>query len=370
MRRWRAGTVYLVVIGLALVTTTVAVAQGTLSAVCTSGGQSGPCSSSGWYWNPVTVVWQASTPPSNMLDGCLLGVATTYSTDQITNMSCGAKWSDGSSGSWEVPLHVEISSPTVTATASRAPDSDGWYNHPLAVQFHGSSFSGIASCTSAAYSGPASPSATVTGSCVDNAGKTTTASFSFPYDAAGPNLSVDAEPGAENVILGWSASGDVAPLASIRVERTPGLKNAHPSTVYSGTGASYTDTRVKDGVRYTYTITARDQAGNTAVRTIKVTPDPHLLAPAARALLTGPPVLSWTPVPGATYYNVQLYRDGTVLSTWPTKPQLQLSRTWRYEGHRYRLKPGRYRWYVWPGFGRRTADRYGHEIGRGTFVVS
>ena len=59
MRRWRAGTVYLVVIGLALVTTTVAVAQGTLSAVCTSGGQSGPCSSSGWYWNPVTVVWQA-----------------------------------------------------------------------------------------------------------------------------------------------------------------------------------------------------------------------------------------------------------------------------------------------------------------------
>jgi hypothetical protein len=82
-------------------------------------------------------------------------------------------------------------------------------------------------------------------------------------------------------------------------------------------------------------------------------------------------MLTWTTVPGATYYNVQLFRaDPTkLLSIWPKHAGLQLRRTWRFDGRRYRLKPGKYRWYVWPGFGRRSAGRYGHMIGSGTFVV-
>ena len=80
-------------------------------------------------------------------------------------------------------------------------------------------------------------------------------------------------------------------------------------------------------------------------------------------------MLSWTPVPGATYYNVQLLHHGKVLSVWPTPASLELRRTWRFDGHRYRLKPGKYRWFVWPGFGRRRAGHYGHMIGSGTFVV-
>ena len=119
-------------------------------------------------------------------------------------------------------IDVETTSPIATATASRAPDSNGWYNHPLTISFHGSSFSGIASCTSATYSGPASPTATVTGTCTDNAGKTVNAYFSFPYDATPPSLSVGADPGAENVTLNWSTSGDVAPLASVSVAAHPG----------------------------------------------------------------------------------------------------------------------------------------------------
>ncbi|MBV9805388.1 MAG: hypothetical protein JO130_19470 [Solirubrobacterales bacterium] len=71
-----------------------------------------------------------------------------------------------------------------------------------------------------------------------------------------------------------------------------------------------------------------------------------------------------------TYYNVQSYRDGAkILSVWPAKARLLLRRRWRYDGHRYRLKPGRYRWYVWPGFGKRRAARYGPMIGSSTFVV-
>ena len=55
-------------------------------------------------------------------------------------------------------------------------------------------------------------------------------------------------------------------------------------------------------------------------------------------------MLSWTPVPGASYYNVQLYRGDPrkVLSLWPATASLQLKHTWRFEGRRYRLKPGKY----------------------------
>ena len=51
------------------------------------------------------------------------------------------------------------------------------------------------------------------------------------------------------------------------------------------------------------------------------------------------------------------------------RASLQLHRTWRFDGRRYHLKPGRYKWYVWPGFGKRKAARYGQMVGSGTFIV-
>lgn len=385
MRRWRALALGAGTVAMALVIASAA--SGDPYPLCNGL----PACKTGWYTSPVTVTWDLNGGSN------LAGCASQYYA-QDTNQSgleneitsqlppwtyCTASVSQGSATILYF-IHVEISSPVATAIASGAPNSSGWFNQPLTIGFKGSSFSGIAFCTSTTYSGPDSANAMVAGSCTDNAGKRATASFSFPYDATPPSLSVGADPGAENVSLNWSTSGDLAPLASVSVLRTPGIGSASPSTVYSGTAESYEDTHVKDGVQYTYTITARDQAGNTTVRTIKVTPEPRLLAPALRALLTTPPMLSWTPIRGATYYNVQLYRDGKmlqarptraqpqrkVLSAWPTGAQLQLSPTWRYKGHRYRLRPGRYRWYVWPGFGRRAADHYGHVIGKGAFVVS
>ncbi len=54
-------------------------------------------------------------------------------------------------------------------------------------------------------------------------------------------------------------------------------------------------------------------------------------------------MLAWTPVRGATYYNVQLFHGGgKVLSMWPAHARLQLPRAWRFKGHHYRLRPGRY----------------------------
>ena len=72
---------------------------------------------------------------------------------------------------------------------------------------------------------------------------------------------------------------------------------------------------------------------------------------------------------GASFYNVQLFKGSKLLSTWPVHTGLQLSSAWRFAGASYRLSPGRYTWYVWPGFGSLSAARYGSLIGHRTFVV-
>ena len=82
------------------------------------------------------------------------------------------------------------------------------------------------------------------------------------------------------------------------------------------------------------------------------------------------PVLSWTKVAKAAYYNVQVFRNGRkVLTAWQTEPSFQLQRSWRFAGTTHRLTPSTYRWYVWPGFGPRSANRYGKLVGTHRFTV-
>ena len=117
-------------------------------------------------------------------------------------------------------------------------------------------------------------------------------------------------------------------------------------------------------------MTLTDEAGNDARRTLRVVPGPRLREPAAKQQLITPPLLRWTPVRGARYYNVQLKRGGKkILSRWPGAAQLQLPATWRFKGRRHRLEPGRYRWVVWPGEGPRSEGRYGPRIGARSFVM-
>ena len=82
------------------------------------------------------------------------------------------------------------------------------------------------------------------------------------------------------------------------------------------------------------------------------------------------PLLRWQPVAGATFYNVQLYRNGRkLLSTWPGTAKLRLARTWTYAGKRHRLEPGLYTWYVWGARGTRARPVYGKVLGSSTFTV-
>ena len=57
-----------------------------------------------------------------------------------------------------------------------------------------------------------------------------------------------------------------------------------------------------------------------------------------------------------------------MLAAWPQTHQLGLPLAWKWNGHRYRLRPGHYRWYVWAGLGARVFARY-RTIGSAAFIV-
>ena len=356
-------------IGVLAIGATAARAQDTITASCAIAGQDQgqPCTSR-WYITPVTVTWVLGSSLSQPPSGCQLGV---YNSDVSTTLSCAVTWSDGTSSSFSLPLHVEISTPTAAATPDRPPDVNGWYNHPVAMTTSGTAFSGIASCTPAqTFSGPATTGTTLAGTCTDNAGKVASASFPFRYDATPPTLNVSSQPGDRLAELRWHATSGPAPLAPIQIARRPGLKRAASSVLYAGgAGTTYRDHQVHNGTSYAYTITAVDQAGNVTQRTVTIRPGIRLLSPQPNARLRSPPTLRWTEIPTASYYNVQLFRGSKILSAWPTHASLKLSRAWRFGGKRHRLAPGRYRWYVWPGYGPQRRAHYGKVLGSASFVI-
>jgi hypothetical protein len=141
--------------------------------------------------------------------------------------------------------------------------------------------------------------------------------------------------------------------------------------VFRGAASSFADKKIQRGLEYVYSLQSYDQAGNASkvvsavalpkVLTLRKTP----YTPRAAAN----PVLRWDAIRGATYYHVQLFRGKKrILAAWPSSNQLTLSAAWRWAGHRYKLGPARYRWYVWEGIGKRSFARY-RTLGSAAFIV-
>jgi len=187
------------------------------------------------------------------------------------------------------------------------------------------------------------------------------------------NLGTDWDDGTAT--LSWTASADTK---EIDVDRAPGKDGAPTTTVFKGVASSFEDTGLQNKVKYVYTITGLDEVGNKAVDTISIVPGAKLYSPARGGSVTSPPLLAWRPYPGASYYNVQLYfgvgnavrRVGSVtvsgrrvLSAW------RLKKTWKWNKRKRALARGHYRWYVYPGLGKRSANKYGPLIGSSDFFV-
>jgi hypothetical protein len=336
--------------------------------------------SNGWYNHPVGFTASGSDNLSGVA-GCNSG---TFGGGSGVTATCTDN--AGNVGSAGVPIQYDSSGPSVdSVTPDRAPDSDGWYNHPVTVTYHGSDGgSGIDSCTSTTYKGPDTTDTTVSGSCTDKAGNRTDGpAFHLKYDSTPPTITnVGITSNDRYVSLTWTASVDTK---SLTVTRAPGTTGPDPSTVFTGPGGRYDDRTVVNKTKYTYTITAVDDAGNRAVETVTVTPAALLYSPAQGATVRSLPLLAWRPIKGASYYNVQVFYTGRslasasstkvagrkILSAWPFKPHYRIKKSWKFKKLVRRLLPGgHYTWIVFPGIGKRSANKYGPLIGHSDFIFS
>jgi len=136
--------------------------------------------------------------------------------------------------------------------------------------------------------------------------------------------------------------------------RIPGKKNAARSLVYRGNKIAFVDRGLKNGVEHRWVIYATDKAGNRSggVELAATPPVRTRLGRRARVTPQTPLVLWWKPVKKARFYNLQLFRG-----------------QWNWEGSKRKLSPGVYRWFVWPGFGKRKNSNFGKLVGSGTVVV-
>jgi hypothetical protein len=348
----------------------------------------------GWYNKAVGISFSGS----DLTSGIAACTATTYGGPDSGAASVTGTCRDNA-GNVSSPLGYGLkydqTAPVLTgATPERPPNAGGWFNRPVRFDIQATdATSGIADCPSITYGGPDSAAATFNGSCRDWAGNSASRLFSLKYDATSPQLSdVRAVGGDGTVTLSWRAGADTE---SVEVVRSPGLGLAPASSLFRGLAPSFIDGRVENGVRYAYEVRAYDPAGNVSSQTTvgvpaALRPDAAPPGPTAptppgargrrRARLIGPtgvvrpgqpPLLRWTPVRGAGYYNLQIWRRGQkVLSTWPVRPRYQMKRRWTFGGMTWRLQPGRYRWLVWPGFGPRSRADYGRRIGPGVFRVA
>ena len=325
----------------------------------------GTLGANGWYVSTVHVTWTIAPLGYISATGCN---PTTVSNDGVTNFDCIVKWT-GATLERTFAVNVDKKAPAVHGVLSRPPDANGWYNKPVTIAFAGTdATSGIAGCSSATYNGPATTNAVVSGTCTDRAGNVGRSTVHLAYDSTPPPPcgSVKVKHADKAVLLSWKTSADTK---TVQVTRS-GPKQA-PKLVFSGSGGSYMDRGLRPGAKYKYTLTAFDAASNSSTaETVGVTATGRLIEPFPGESVTSPLRLFWVPVKNASYYNVQLIKGHRVLSAWPARSSFKVPRSWKYHGHHYRLRHGVYRWYVWPGYGKRARAKYGRLIGGSSFRYS
>jgi hypothetical protein len=269
---------------------------------------------------------------------------------------------------------VDLAPPTLAGTAG----DNGWFTSDVTVKW--------------TYSGETSTTGCDTQHLTaDTAGTEITCKASGPGEEVSRTVTVHLDQTPPAAVAATPARPPDAglfytaplPISWSATDPTSGIA-ACTSLTYAG----------PDGPSVAPTGTCRDRAGNVSAPlpfiftydTTAPAPAPTVAATGAptanQAAATGAPrptkakpkakrpTLTWRAKAKVKYYNLQLFRNGhKILSAWPTVAHYTLKPSWRYHGHTYKLTAGRYRWYVWPGYGPRAAHRYGKLLTKGAVTV-
>jgi len=210
-----------------------------------------PQDCSGWFRSDVAIDWTV-IPSDAAVTGCQ---DKSFTTDTPgTNEFCSAD--DGAATvTVQLKIKVDQTAPVVTGGhPARDADTNGWYNHAVALAFAGSDLtSGIETCTATTYGGPDSAAATVEGSCIDRAGNVSAPlGYGLKYDETAPSVTA-ARPERPPDHGSWFT----APVR-LNVEATDATSGlaACPNVTYDG----------PDSPTVSVIGTCRDRAGNAASR--------------------------------------------------------------------------------------------------------
>ena len=235
----------------------------------------------GWNNKDVTVTFTCSDSPSGIAQCPGPVTVSTEGADQdVTDTAVDQA---GNEASASVRLNIDKTQPGITAAVSKNPSTDGWNNTDVTVTFTCSdALSGIASCTSPVTVTTEGSDQVITGTAVDNAGNTATATVTLNIDKTPPAInSLSASPTIlwppnhkiVDVKISGSASDAFSGVASTTITVTDEY-TLYKKTV-QGFGSSVqlqawrrgTD---RDGRHYTITAVVTDKAGNQATATTTV----------------------------------------------------------------------------------------------------
>lgn len=211
----------------------------------------GTAGASGWHTSNVTVKWTVLDDGQlQSTEGC--EAAYLITAEGTTASTCKAYFTWGVVSS-SATVKIDKSAPTgVSGSLARAPDSDGWFNHPVAASFSGQdAVSGIAGCSAPTYSGVDSAAAALSGTCTDVAGNTSAgASVGFRYDATAP--AVTPKPDRAPDHRGWYRKPLTVGFAG--TDLTSGIASCTAPVRYAG----------PDLAKAAVVGSCRDRAGNAA----------------------------------------------------------------------------------------------------------
>lgn len=220
----------------------------------------------GWYRTAVTLDWtvtETDSPSSLVLTGC---EDTTVTDDQAaTEYTCEATSAGGTSDPASVTLKKDGAAPDApTVTALPAPNAAGWNNTDVTVSFTANGDngpSGVADCTDAVLVDTETDSRSVSGTCTDAAGNTSSAAATtVKLDKTAPSTPV----------LSTLTDGASYDFGSVPAEPTCTATDA----LSGDAGCVVTGYSAAVG-SHTVTATAHDVAGNTSTASVSYTVMPY-----------------------------------------------------------------------------------------------
>jgi len=221
-----------------------------------TGAVAPPANGAGWNKSDVTITWSASDAGSGVASGPTPGAASqTADTSGITFTSNAADRLDNT-GSGSVLVKLDKTAPTISGSRAPAANANGWNNTDVTASFTCSDgLAGIKSCSGPTTLTSSAANQSVTGTAVDNADNSASATVSgISIDKVAPTLS--GAPTTSPNAAGWY-NGNVA----VHWTAADVLSGPDPVTVPANS------TITGEGSGLTASASVADKAGNTTTAT-------------------------------------------------------------------------------------------------------